>query len=139
MNVVPDASIVVKWFVPERDYEPARLLRDDYLEGRHDLIAPALLPFEVTNALRYTSFDDSKRLTLATESLAAYGLDLRSFARVGAVAEIAIELELTVYDASYLSLANEVDGHLYTADETLLSAVADTSMADRVSHIVDYG
>jgi predicted nucleic acid-binding protein len=138
MTVVPDASVVVKWFVPERDHEPARDLRDDYLDGRHDLVAPALLPFEVTNGLKYSRFQDEERLTVAAESLVEYDLELRGFSRVGAVAEIAVELDITVYDASYVALATAVDGRVYTADETLLSAVSHTEFAGRVTHIADY-
>lgn len=138
MSVVPDASVVVKWFVPERHHEPARELRDDYLEGHHDLVAPALLPFEVTNALRYSQFHDEERLTVAAESMVEYGLELRPFGRSGAVAEIAVELDLPIYDASYLALAAAIDGPAYTADERLLAAVADTEYADRAIHIADY-
>lgn len=138
MKLVPDASVVVKWFVPERDHAPARDLRDDYLDGRHELLAPALLPFEVTNGLRYSRFPDEERLTVAAESVVEYDLELRPFARAGAVAEIAVELDLTVYDASYVSLAAAVDGRAYTADENLLSAVSGTEFADHLSHIADY-
>lgn len=138
MNVVPDASVVVKWFVPERYHEQARDLRDDYLDGRHDLEAPALLPFEVTNALRYSRFRDEERLTVAAESIAEYDLELRPFARSGAVAETAVELDISVYDASYLGLAVAIDGRAYTADETLLETVSDTDYVDRVTHIADY-
>lgn len=138
MNVVPDASVVVKWFVPERHHEPARELRDDYLEGHHDLVAPALLPFEVTNALQYSRFHDEERLTVAAESMVEYDLELRPFGRSGAVAETAVELDITIYDASYLSLAAAIDSSAYTADERLLAAVSNTEYADRMTHIADY-
>ncbi|MFB6352500.1 MAG: type II toxin-antitoxin system VapC family toxin [Halobacteriales archaeon] len=138
MNVVPDASVVVKWFVPERHHEPARALRDDYLEGHHDLVVPALLPLEVTNALKYSQFHDEERLSVAAESLVEYGLELRPFGRSGAVAETAVELGITVYDASYLALAAALDCPAYTADERMLEAVSETDDAERVTHIADY-
>lgn len=139
MNVVPDASVIVKWFVPERNHEPARDLRDDYLEGHHDLVAPTLLPFEVVNALRYSRFPDEERLTVAAEAMIEYDIELRPFGRSGAVAETAVELDISIYDASYLALAAAMDGPAYTADERLLEAVSDTAYAGRVSHIADYG
>ena len=46
-EVVVDASIVVKWFVEEEWSREARMLKDDYAAGEVDLIAPALMPFEV--------------------------------------------------------------------------------------------
>jgi len=50
---VADASVVAKWFLEEADSEPARRLRDDFLEGIVRLRAPSILPFEVLNALRF--------------------------------------------------------------------------------------
>lgn len=139
MNVVPDASVVVKWFVPERHHEPARDLRDDYLEGHHDLVAPALLPFEVLNALRYSRFPDEERLTVAAEAMVEYDIELRPFGRPGSVAERAVDFDITIYDASYLAVAAAADGSAYTADERLLESVSGTEFADRVAHIADYG
>lgn len=139
MNVVPDASVVVKWYVPERDYGPARDLRDDYLEGTHDFFAPELLPFEVINALRYSGYYEGDRLVEASASLAAYGIDRRSLAGSGAVAHVALDLAVTVYDASYVALAAEVDGRAYTADESLLDAVSGTPFDERLVHVAEYG
>ncbi len=53
-EAVVDASVVVKWFVRE-EYtgEPLRL-RDAYVDGLVDLLAPYLLPMEVLNALKYS-------------------------------------------------------------------------------------
>lgn len=138
MNLVVDASVVVKWYVPERDHAAALTLRDDYLDGDVDLFAPSLLPFEVVNALRYSGNYEGDSLTAAAESLADYGIELQSFAGSGDIAATANELDIAIYDASYLALAAEVDGLVYTADEPLLSAVADTGFSDRAVHISDY-
>jgi len=61
-TVVPDASVVVKWYAPEQDHESARKLRDRYINGRIELTAPQLLPYEVVNALRYTDLFDRDSL-----------------------------------------------------------------------------
>jgi len=50
-DVVVDTSTVVKWNIPEQHHEQARAIRDDFLNGKHDLFAPALMPFEAINAL----------------------------------------------------------------------------------------
>lgn len=49
-----------------------------------------------------------------------------------------MDLDIAVFDASYIALASAVDRRLYTADEALLSAVADTEFTDRVTHVADY-
>lgn len=138
MNVVPDASVVVKWYIPERDHEQARDLRDDYLDGGNYLVAPDLLPYEVVNALRYSGYYEGNRLVAAAESIATYGIDLRPFSGPE-VANVAEDLDVTVYDASYVSLAEAVDGRAFTADDVLLSAVAGTEYDERLDHVEAYG
>lgn len=138
MNLVPDASVVVKWYLPERDHEAARDLRDGYLDGDHDLAAPALLPFEVINALHYSGYYDDDRLVEAATSIAGYDIELLPFAESGAVARVAQGLGVTIYDASYVALAESLSGRAYTADETLLSAVEGTQHEDRLAHIREY-
>ena len=136
-GLVVDTSVVVKWYLPEQDHEPARELRDAYLEGEFDLIAPALLPFETINALRYSGHFDTEQLDAAAQSLSEYGIDLIPFREVGAVTKIATALDITVYDAAYVALAEQFETTGYTADETLLDDLAE-GYSDRLAHIHTY-
>jgi len=138
MRVVADASVVVKWYIPEKNHEEARRLRDDYLDGAHELVAPHLLGFEVVNALKYSGHYESERLAEAAKSLSEYGLELRPFGDCGRVAETADGLDVSVYDASYVALASAVDSVVFTADEALVEDTAGTEYADHVEHIRDY-
>lgn len=124
-DIVVDASVVAKWYIPEQDHEEARELRDDFLEGTHDLYAPALMPFEAINALRYSGHYDGERLVEASETLPEYGIELVPYRRIGDVARVANAQDITVYDAAYLSLAREYDGTAYTADSQLLDSLTD--------------
>lgn len=119
-EVVVDTSVVVKWYIPEQHHEQARALRDDYLDGAFDLVAPELVLFEAVNALRYSGHYDGERLEAAARSLPEYGIDLVSFGDAGAVAETANDLDITVYDAAYIALARKLDATVYTADGRLL-------------------
>ena len=138
MQVVVDASVVVKWYIPEKHHKDARNLRDNYLEGTHELVAPHLLGFEVINALKYSGHYEGERLAEASESLSEYGLELRPFGDCGRVAEIADELDVSVYDASYVALASATDSVVFTADEVLVEDTAGTEYADNVEHVRDY-
>ncbi|RQG97502.1 type II toxin-antitoxin system VapC family toxin [Natrarchaeobius oligotrophus] len=119
-EIVVDTSVVVKWYIPEQHYEAARALRDDYLDGEFDLVAPALMPFEAVNALKYSGHYDGPRLQEASKSLPEYGIDLIPFDNSGPVAEVATDLDITLYDASYIALAQKLDSVAYTADGKLL-------------------
>lgn len=136
--VVVDASVVAKWYVPERHADRARALRDDYLDGRHDLLAPSLLPFEVVNALRYSGQYDGDRLEAASTSVAEYGIDLVPYRDLGPVADVATEADVTVYDAAYVALAHVTGSTAYTADAVLLDALDGSAYGDTAEHVRAY-
>lgn len=136
---VVDASVVTKWYIPERDHEPARLLRDGYLSGDYDLLAPSLLPFEVVNALMFSGHYDGDALQEASGSLTDYGLSLLPYRELGPVAEIANDLDLTVYDAAYVALADTRGSIVYTADSRLLDDLEGSEYADLAAHIRSFG
>jgi len=125
-ELVVDAS-VVKWYVLEPDREEALRIREDYIDGQVELAAPALMPFEVLNAVRYSADRlEVERLMDVAESLSLYGFRLYGlkgeYARL--TARIALENNLTIYDASYVALAERLNTTLYTADERLIEALS---------------
>ncbi|BAN90236.1 type II toxin-antitoxin system VapC family toxin [Aeropyrum camini] len=136
-KVVVDASVAVKWFVEEEYTREALLLRESYLEGLVELIAPCLLPYEVLNALKYSAAfgeDELKEIASALESL-----QIRLYSLEGNYAattiEVAMRSGLTIYDASYIGLALVEKATLYTADEKLLKKAGSLGIA---KHIRDY-
>lgn len=135
-DLIVDASVVAKWYIPETHHEQARALRDDYLDGTHDLFAPALLPFEVVNALRYSGHYDGQRLATASETLSEYGIELVRYGDCGPVATVATDLDITVYDAAYVALSRTLDATVYTADSQLVAAVEQCD--DEIVHVQEY-
>lgn len=137
-DVVVDTSTVVKWYIPEQDHERARALRDDFLNGDHELYAPALMPFEAVNALNYSGHYDGERLVEAANSLREYGIEFVPFRSTGPLAEVTSSLGITAYDAAYVALAVERDGTAYTADSTLLADLEGSEYEETVAHIRSY-
>ncbi|UXD21308.1 twitching motility protein PilT [Ignicoccus pacificus DSM 13166] len=136
-KVVVDASVVVKWFIEEEYSEQALKLLDAYKEGLLDLVAPSLLPYEVLNALKYSNVfgeDELKEVAIVLESLQITTFELRSDHARRSL-EIAMRKGVTVYDASYVALAELENAAFYTADEKLLRKVKDL---DFVKHIRDF-
>lgn len=136
-EIVVDTSVVVKWYIPEQHHEHARALRDAYLDGKFDLVAPALMPFEAINALKYSGHYEGNRLEEASKSLPEYGIDLVPFNDTGPVAEIATNLDITIYDAAYIALAQKLETNAYTADENLLDDL-DGDYSELAEHIRTY-
>lgn len=124
--LVLDAAVAVKWFVPEKDSPTALKLKDAHTSGNLSLFAPDLLTYEVANALRYRSSLTSKDLKASIDSL--FELDLilvsptaKSLSRTSFLART---LDLTIYDASYLELAESLDCKVVTSDQPFLENVS---------------
>ncbi len=124
-EIVADASVAVKWFLPEKGADDARALRDEHIEGRVRILAPDLICYEVANALRYHPAIGSDRL----EESIRYLYDLQiSLVRptsndLSAAADFARRRMVTVYDACYATLAEGRSCPLVTDDSLLLKTV----------------
>ena len=130
MSLVIDASVALKWFVPEPGHEPARAL----LQGDDELLAPDWLLVEVANALwkqwRRGMIDPAQIdeiLTLLPDML----MLANASALVPRASEIARVLTHPVYDCLYLALAESGNATLVTADHKLLQKALDAGFAAR--------
>ncbi|MEM4766042.1 MAG: type II toxin-antitoxin system VapC family toxin, partial [Nitrososphaerota archaeon] len=88
--LVLDASVAVKWFNVEPLREKALIIRDRYVNGEIELIAPDLLYYEVANALRYNprfGIEEVKSALKALEDLSIITYDFE-----GELREKAVEL-----------------------------------------------
>lgn len=132
-KAVVDASVAVKWYVPERASAQAVAL----LEGGSQLLAPDLLVPEFGNALWRKTVRGELGPREASEIMRAFlALPPLTFhpsaLLLQAGMDIALEFRRTAYDALYLALAVAEDCPLITADATLLRALRGTSMREFV-------
>ena len=118
--LVLDASVAVKWYVEEELREQALALRHDYYEEKLLLISQPLLLYEVANALRYHPTLSSEDVMTAIDSLLAMQFDLITLGKseVEAAVKIAFDENLSMYDATYLALADITGTQIVTADES---------------------
>ncbi|HKZ62079.1 MAG TPA: type II toxin-antitoxin system VapC family toxin [Nitrososphaera sp.] len=120
--VVADASVIVKWFVDEEYTKKALELRQGYIDGKVDIACPSLLPYEVLNALRYNPEFGEEQARIASDALEKY--QLRLYPILGEMASLCIKNSfahgISLYDSSYVSLAEYLGVPLYTADEKIL-------------------
>lgn len=133
--LVLDASVAVKWFNVEPFRDKALLIRDKYVRGEVDLIAPCLLFFEVANALRYNprfGIEEVKSALAALEDLGITIHDLRGELKFFAV-EAAYRYGITFFDSSYVALAMMENAVLYTADKEVVAK----TMLPNVKHLAE--
>lgn len=120
MSWVVDASVAVKWVIPEVLSDLADRVRD----GAEDVLAPDLLLVEVANALwrKTTAREISAReADGAFDLVRRSGIDLRPAGPLLPRAmDLARRLGHPVYDCVYLALAEREEATLVTADQRLL-------------------
>jgi len=117
-RLVIDASVAVKWVVPEPDSDQAAALLE------HTLVAPDLFFAECANVL----WKKLRRGDLTEEEagIAARTLEqvdlavVPSRAYLGRAVSIAAALERPAYDAIYLAVAEALGLRLATADARLI-------------------
>ena len=51
MKYVLDSSVCAKWVLPEDLSDKSLILRDEFVQGIHELIAPDVLPVEIGHTL----------------------------------------------------------------------------------------
>lgn len=134
---VVDASVVIKWFVPEtRAIEALRV----YTSGT-PLHAPSFLSVEVANiAWKKIRL---REITRADGDFIVARLPLLSLTRhpddtlLAAAFDLANKTQRTVYDCLYLALAVQLGGQMATDDEKLANSLAGSSWAAHVIKLQD--
>lgn len=118
---VIDASVVAKWFIPEDESDKASRIMEKYNDGKIELYAPDLLIYEIANVLRYRADVSDKMLIDDMNALFKLQLNLipPSTEIISEAIEIAKALDLSIYDACYIAIAEILATNLITADMEL--------------------
>jgi len=134
--VVVDACVIVKWFVDEEHSKVARLLRDSYVNGLVEIAVPALMPYEVLNALKRSGAYGKDELKEIAEVLEDYQFETYELSGdlAKSTIEIAMGKRLTIYDASYVALAGKLETVLYTADDEIIRKIRDENLVRHIRH-----
>jgi predicted nucleic acid-binding protein len=138
--IVVDASVVVKWYLPEVHGEAALRL----LDSPDEFIAPDHLFAETTNAIwkavRRRELSAAEGLDIIARLDDEVEIDLVSCRTLTADAlEIAVTFGRSVYDAMYIALAINRNTRLITADSRLYNALAKIpKLAPHIQFIRDY-
>lgn len=125
--LVVDASVAVKWFVPQDHSERALALRN----AGHQLIAPDLIHAEFANAMWKYVRANQLSADEAFEVLKNFQqtpLDIFQTAPIlPAALHLAVASGSSVYDALYVALAAAHKCRLITADRKLIARFGDVA------------
>ena len=134
-TIIVDASVGVKWFVPEEHSDVAALLLDENV----DLEVPRLFFSEFGNIL----WKKFTRDELSHKDVVDSARGLRSAMLIpvpdewllDAAIALACELKHPIYDCLYLALADSLETAVVTADQKFANQVADLA---RVVFVADF-
>jgi predicted nucleic acid-binding protein len=128
---VVDASVALKWFLPESGNSGAESLLRAFLGGTVALYAPDLLLIEAASGLwrrtvvrKELAPSDAKAIY---RDLLTLPLNFQPSERLAASAfSLAIAHRHSAYDAVYCALSVEMDCEFITADRTLVAKLGRT-------------
>jgi predicted nucleic acid-binding protein len=124
LGYVVDASVITKWFVEhnEPDRERALALKDLHVSGRSMIHVTELTFLEVLNAIRFGSRSKEEHGARAIAGLEDLHLQVKptDFQLLRKANASAWAYKITVYDALYVALAEQVGYPLITADEVMV-------------------
>ena len=128
-TICVDASLVIRLLLSGEYTSPVAVLWRAWHEAESLIVAPTLIHYEVSNALRRYVVHGGLLPEEAAEALEAVlqlGIALHGDAALHRRAlALAGHLELsTAYDAHYLALAERLGAEFWTADQRLVNAVS---------------
>jgi len=123
MKLVLDASVAIKWVIPENDTPKALSLRTDLRNQVHEAIAPDTFPVEVAHALTRAERKgilQQREAIIKLADVLTTALHLhQSIPLLARAVEISSQARIGVYDCLYLALAERELCDLVTADQRL--------------------
>lgn len=136
--MIVDASVLLHAFLPDEVQPNALAVVREHASGRLHLKAPALLPYELSNAVWQAERRGRITRSQADRIIQSFGnLDIEIIPQPwGEMLPLARQYDRSVYDAAYLSLAERLGEPLITGDERLYNAVK--GKLDFVLYIADF-
>ncbi len=139
---VVDASVAVKWYLPEEGQAQARALAVEAQEGRVQLVAPELLATEVANAAPKRQQrgellpEEACRIAAVVQEAPLTFVDVPPL--LIQATSIATRFDCTVYDSLYLALAEAYDAVLITAGSRMCEKVPEGVREKRIRLLSDF-
>ena len=143
MNLVVDASVVIKFYIPEILSDKSAEVMSRVADGRLMLCAPDLLYPETGNIL--WKKQHRHELTPAevdeiVDAITSLPIKIESSMPVMPLAvSIAMHSGITVYDAMYVAVARIYETKMITADKKLMDALAKTEFKHYVQWLGGWG
>jgi predicted nucleic acid-binding protein len=128
MIAVLDATVALKWqFEDEEVTSAAMALLEDFVEGKIELIAPTLFPYEILSAITVAIHRrgiEEEAGYRAINYITSLEIELKSFDDlIGPTFYMAGQYGLSSYDCAYMALAEKEKCDFFTGDKRLFNSI----------------
>ena len=134
--IVFDSSVALKWvFNNEEGVSQALALRNAHISGETELVVPTLFFYEIANVLAIKVQLAAAEARRAFELFADFELVVHDLDRDEYLAamDISARYRVSVYDATYLVLAQRLKCYFITADRKFFEKVDSLGVAKLLS------
>ena len=133
--IVLDASVILKWLLPEEGRDIALSFLDKHINDQEQVAIPELLYYEVGNILAVKTELSEEAIIevmryLFDLELSAFTLGQQEYLEAMSLSRL---YEVSVYDASYVVLARSLGASFITADERLARKMKDMSFVQTLN------
>lgn len=127
-TIAIDASVVLKWYLDDEIHgNEALTMLNSFVDNEIDLVAPALLEYEVISGLIIAQRRGRIPESTLVDAISAFqALNIR----MEHISELCLRVlfyskkyDRSVYDAAYLAIAEQFKAEFVTADKALYNAV----------------
>ena len=128
--IVLDASVILKFIFEEQDTPEALLLREKHITGKVKIAAPELLFYELANVLATKAQIPEKIASSALAEIFYLEFETFTLGKEEFLSSIRVshKYKISVYDASYMILAERLGCDFITADARLFRKTRDMKL-----------
>jgi len=125
MLLVLDTSVILKWFKEEDYTDVAIKIKEEFVDGLHEIVVPDLLLYEFSDAMKYSKIFDRETIKESLYHLIELGIHIviPTEEMLLKAIDMAYSFDITIYDAVFVSLAELINAVFITADEKLYKKV----------------
>lgn len=134
MKIILDTSVVLKWFVDETGSDTARKYLKDFIKGKHQILIPTLLFYELGSACLKRAIP-IKEISKIMELLQKLPFEIEDigYTSFRKIYQNATDYNIWYYDASYVTLMQKYNCELITADKKLYEKIK--RFFDKISYL----
>jgi predicted nucleic acid-binding protein len=124
--IVLDASVILKWIWPDEPLSAAAMAyRDQHISGTNRVAVPELSFYEMANALATKTHLSAEEAIEDFTVIGNFELDSHNLGQeeLSEAIRLSKRFHISLYDSSYITLANALGCELITADAQLVKKV----------------